>query len=405
MSVSQKSKLLIPKILDHNTNVHRIRIGKLAMFNHVRIQTLSKQSRSNFCKLLSDATANPCCIALGAGASASVGLPTWYTLLNRISYCYFYQWAFDIAHNKALFNKPPSDMSVAMVEAYDVYLLEKQHPEIAEMMERAFDNAEHWHNGTKLPEKIAQQKNQQMKDSSTLIHQLQDSFMDKVMSGDLTVIAQMIKNQIRPSDWDYLIRKALYKSYKDDPFILEISPLYKQLMRFVEQKGVNSILNYNYDDTFYHALQLSGIRFENCYNNSNISAHKKIVYPHGYIPMKGGIRTEIVLTESDYQNQIYQQNLWSNNIQTSILSANTCIFVGLSLNDSNIRRLINMCSGAKQYMHYAFLPASGQDEASTMYDSLCDSDLYRLGIRVVRYPAQNGHEMLTELFSLLCDHL
>ena len=39
-------------------------------------------------------------------------------------------------------------------------------------------------------------------------YQLQDSFMDKVMSGDLTVIAQMIKNQIRPSDWDYLIRKA-----------------------------------------------------------------------------------------------------------------------------------------------------------------------------------------------------
>ena len=375
------------------------------MFNDAHLQSLSKQSRSNFCKLLSDAKANPCCIALGAGASASVGLPTWYTLLSRISYCYFYQWTFDIARGKASFNKPPSDMSVAMVEAYDVYLLEKQHPDIAKMMEHAFDNAEYWHNGTKLPQEIARQTNQRMKNSTALIHRLQDPFMDKVMSGDLTVIAQMIKNQIKPSDWDYLIRKALYRSYEDEPFVLQVSPLYKQLLRLVDKKAINSILNYNYDDTFYHALRQVGSNFTNCYSNSNISSRKKIVYPHGYIPMKGGVRTEIVLTEADYQNQIYHQNLWANNVQTSLLSSNTCIFIGLSLNDSNIRRLINMCSGAKQYMHYAFLPTSGQDEASIMYDSLCDSDLYRLGIRIIRYPAQNGHEMLAELVQLLCDHL
>ena len=373
------------------------------MFNDVRLQSLSKQSRSNFCKLLSDIKANPCCIALGAGASASVGLPTWYTLLSRISYCYFYQWTFDIAHNKASSHIPPSDMSVAMVQAYDLYLLEKQYPDFVEDMEHIFDNAEHWCNGTKLPAEVAQQRNQRMKESSMLIRHLQDSFMEKVMSGDLTVIAQMIKNQIRPSDWDYLIRKALYKSYEDEPYVLEVSDLYQQLMRLIERKDIHNILNYNYDDTFYHALRLSGIYFENCYNNSNMSSRRKIVYPHGYIPMKGGVRTEIVLTEADYQDQIYHQNLWSNNIQTTLLSSNTCIFIGLSLNDSNIRRLINMCSGAKQHMHYAFLPASGQDEASTMYDSLCDSDLYRLGIRIIRYPAQNGHELLADLIKLLCD--
>ena len=101
-------------------------MGEFTMFNDVRLESLSKQSRSNFCKLLSDVRDNPCCIALGAGASASVGLPTWYTLLSRISYCYFYQWTFDIARDKASTHVPPSDMSVAMVEAYDVYLLEKK---------------------------------------------------------------------------------------------------------------------------------------------------------------------------------------------------------------------------------------------------------------------------------------
>lgn len=175
-------------------------------------------------------------------------------------------------------------------------------------------------------------------------------------------------------------------------------------MRLVEKKDINSILNYNYDDTFYHAMRLSGMHFANCYSNASISSsRKKIIYPHGFIPMKGGVRTEIVLTEADYQNQIYHQNLWSNNIQTSLLSSNTCIFIGLSLNDSNIRRLINMCSRARQYRHYAFLPESGQDEASIMYDCLCNSDLYRLGIRIIRYPVQNGHGMLVDLIKLLCD--
>lgn len=79
--------------------------------------------------------------------------------------------------------------------------------------------------------------------------------------------------------------------------------------------------------------------------------------------MKGGVITEIVLSEDDYQNQIYKQNLWSNNIQTTLFSSNTNIFIGLSLNDSNIRRLINMCSNVNYYTHYAFLPSTGEDQA------------------------------------------
>ena len=30
------------------------------------------------------------------------------------------------------------------------------------------------------------------------------------------------------------------------------------------------------------------------------------------------------------------------------------------------------------YKHYAFLPMSGTDQVSIMYDSLCDADLYTL---------------------------
>lgn len=42
-----------------------------------------------------------------------------------------------------------------------------------------------------------------MRQSYKLVHQLQDTFMEKIMSSDLTIIAQMIKNQVRPSVTTY----------------------------------------------------------------------------------------------------------------------------------------------------------------------------------------------------------
>ena len=60
-----------------------------------------------------------------------------------------------------------------------------------------------------------------------------------------------------------------------------------------------------------------------------------------------------------------------------------------------------MCSNTEIKKHFAFLPSSGVDTASVMYDSLCDSDLYRLGIRVIRYPADNNHIRLPYLIKCL----
>lgn len=373
------------------------------MYPDERLNFLSKQSCSNFYKLMFDLNDHPCCLALGAGASATVGLPVWSRLLKRICHCYFKQWSLNISSGNEAANRPPSNVSIALTNSYEIYMLEKEHPELISSLENAFANAKYWVNGRKLSDEECARKNEAMKKSYQLVHQLQDNFMEKIMSGDLTIIAQMIKNQVRPSDWNYLIRKSLYSSYEDSPYVLSISQLYKSLIELVRKYNINNIINYNYDDTFYHSLKLNGLKYKNCYESNQAKGKNRIFYPHGYIPMKGGVITEIVLSEDDYQNQIYKQNLWSNNIQTTLFSANTNIFIGLSLNDSNIRRIINMCSKANYYMHYAFLPSSGEDQASMMYDNLCDADLYRLGIRVIRYSPTNNHNLLPTLIHYLCE--
>lgn len=119
----------------------------------------------------------------------------------------------------------------------------------------------------------------------------------------------MIKNQVRPSDWNYLIRKSLYSSYEDNPYILNISPLYQELIKLVKKYDISNIIDYNYDDTFYHSLKRSGLKYRNCYESNQIKGKNRIFYPHGYIPMKGGVITEIVLSEmiirTNFTSKIY----------------------------------------------------------------------------------------------------
>ena len=136
-------------------------------------------------------------------------------------------------------------------------------------------------NGHKLSDEEARQQNDKMIRSNLLIRELQDSFMDKIMSGDLTVIAQMIKNNVRPKDWNYLLRKSIYSSYEDNPYVLHISPLYHALIKLTNRYGINTIINYNYDDTFYHALCECGYKFRNHYKNMDTHGDKRIYYSDG----------------------------------------------------------------------------------------------------------------------------
>ena len=100
------------------------------MYPDERINFLSKQSCSNFYKLMHDLNDHSCCLVLGAGASATVGLPVWSRLLKRICHCYFEQWSLDIDSGKGVINCPPSNVSIALTNSYEMYLREQENPEV-----------------------------------------------------------------------------------------------------------------------------------------------------------------------------------------------------------------------------------------------------------------------------------
>ena len=87
----------------------------------------------------------------------------------------------------------------------------------------------------------------------------------------------------------------------------------------------------------------------------------------------------IYLTEENY-NELYNQPYsWQITSQLSFFRENTCLFVGCSLSDPNIRRLLEL-TRAKHRKHYAILVKDGM---STKDLNIASKHFARLGIEII----------------------
>jgi hypothetical protein len=391
----------------------------MAKFHIELLPDLDSRSASNLLSLVKTCKSNECSIALGAGMSVSVGLPSWDKFLRRISYAYFEHWIHYIFNDKKNcdYKSPPQNISIAFTEGYDVQLfmkeLEKEYENnasykntkysISEIIKDSINSGVKMYvNGHQLSDDKIKSFLEKQAEITGLEEILQESFLNSLMSKNPLLVAQLIKNRIKEKDWNYLLRKALYGSYENTPFQLNISPFMDSCINLIKSSDIKNIVNYNYDDTMYHALLKCDVKFNNFYCGKVNSSKPCIYYPHGYIPFKGGVNTEIVLTETEYQKQSSQADLWSNNIQISVYCNTSCIFLGLSLEDPNLRRILNLSNTATQRNHYAFLPRStGNGPVPEMIDSLFDVDLLRFGIKTIRYPLIDGsHDRLSQIINL-----
>ena len=104
---------------------------------------------------------------------------------------------------------------------------------------------------------------------------------------------------------------------------------------------VDAILNYDYDSLFEDYLVKAGVRFTAvCDENAKIRRGSLPIYHvHGDLKRGGGPKTRIILAEDDYHEDLVAPYSWSNMLQSSLLTRSTCIFVGTSMTDPNLRRL------------------------------------------------------------------
>ena len=197
------------------------------------------------------------------------------------------------------------------------------------------------------------------------------------------------------------IRQILYQNanFQESCLITTICEL------ITRQKNIRSVITYNYDTLIEECLRIKGRSSFSVYKNTRDESNSFPIYHvHGVVFRKNDsdLPEDIVLTENDYHRVYSEVFDWSNVEQLHALSRCTCFFIGLSLNDPNLRRLLEIAQrdSGKSVRHYVFL------ERKSVYDETEKSEkdfltredmLADLGLNVIWYKGNNEHKELPEL--------
>lgn len=159
-------------------------------------------------------------------------------------------------------------------------------------------------------------------------------------------------------------------------------------------KPLNSIITFNFDGLIEENLENNNVKFKAIDNEGirNSADELPIYHVHGYLPRKGKISTnkDIVFSEDSYHTQFIEPFSWSNLIQLNKLSQNTCLFIGLSLTDPNLRRLLDVANRkdpSNNLNHYIIKKKPSLDNNIEQIDELMifleEQDANELGLNVI----------------------
>lgn len=190
------------------------------------------------------------------------------------------------------------------------------------------------------------------------------------------------------------LRKALYLKYErrnnTDSSLHSIAKLCHSPRGRV---GIFAIVTYNYDDLLEYYLNDLGIRYYSIIqpNEFASSIEIPIYHVHGFLPQTGNLTEEmkksVIFGEFEYHNQYTDPYSWQNLLQLNLLREKTVLFVGLSMNDPNLRRLLDIAYRySKISKHYAILEDHWKmkDEGlSNMLRTMEESTLQEMGINVI----------------------
>lgn len=204
------------------------------------------------------------------------------------------------------------------------------------------------------------------------------------------ILGKYLKNTLG-KDFSKEMRESLYKSSpKTSPLIESVVALSRPQR---EGHPLDSIITFNFDCLIEENLEASHIPHKAIF--SEATGHDSNMIPiyhvHGYLPRTGDIPedTELVFSEDAYHSQFIDPFSWSNLIQLNKLTQNTCLFVGVSLTDPNMRRLLDVAwrkNSSKVLSNYIVKrrPAESDgdllDEVSRLLE---EQDANALGLNVV----------------------
>lgn len=171
-----------------------------------------------------------------------------------------------------------------------------------------------------------------------------------------------ISSALEPDDFRRIMRGSLYGGavkLEADRLLTSIATLSKPIRT---HKGLKSIVTYNFDDLLEQKLSKKEIGYHIISREKDIPDPNmlNIYHVHGYLPYQEDNSIDsgmtLVFSEEDYHELYRDVYSWSNLTQLNAFRETTCLFVGCSLEDPNLRRLLDVyrrsCDNPR---HYAIL--------------------------------------------------
>ena len=147
------------------------------------------------------------------------------------------------------------------------------------------------------------------------------------------------------NDFEELVRDILYKSAVDTSDLLE--EIGQLCIPNRGKLGVRAIINYNFDDLVEKNLKRLRVKYHSIYGEGMIPDTDElgIYHVHGFLPQEKEnyenlTKSLLVFSEEGYHKLMLEPYNWANISQLNYMINNTCFFIGLSMTDPNMRRLM-----------------------------------------------------------------
>lgn len=190
---------------------------------------------------------------------------------------------------------------------------------------------------------------------------LYDSDIDKIIeachNSNLIAARYLTQKGFNGKRLEEVVHTIFYK--KSVP---KYSDLMKSIVGLTQKQQVKSIITYNFDNLIDQKIPNARPIFGN--RRVSNASEFPIYHVHGYIPQQNmPLDMDIVLSEETYHEKYREVYDWSNVEQLYALTHSTCLFIGLSMSDPNLRRLLDFAkskylSDEQDCPHYAFLQRS-----------------------------------------------
>lgn len=309
---------------------------------------------------------------IGAGVSMSIGLPSWNELIQSLTVTMMSRRVNSAA--KALNDLKDEDKAVALEVLFEEVKQQKGSQKPILMMARAIKDEF----GAELP------------------HQVAAHLYGRLQSGGL---GELLMRLIRGL--------AKTGAIGSEELELPTSPLLDAVVALVRPQrnivGVQAIVNYNYDDIVEERLREKDVPCLNVLSGNLRLTQGRLpsYYVHGVLPVRyylgrsarGHVDNgNFVFSEDEYHTEYADPYRWSNLTQISLLGRHKGLFIGLSMQDPNLRRLIDVTH--RQYPeigNYAVLPrippTANEDPKTAILRNLAEDvetkSFKKIGVKVL----------------------